>query len=88
MSFTWPEIPFTGAEVEAFVIAYKELVESIYANWDGESLAAYQDYPGYAGSQLKEPFTNKETVKKLMESGLLYAAFIMKQRSGGSGPRV
>jgi hypothetical protein len=43
MSFTWPEIPFTGAEVEAFVIAYKELAESIYANWDGEALAAYQE---------------------------------------------
>jgi len=81
MSFTWPEIPFTGAEVEAFVAAYKELAESIYNNWSNEVKV-----DDYGNSYLEKPFTNKEVVKELLIHGLLYASFIIKQRSGSEGP--
>jgi len=81
MSFNWPDIPFTGAEVEAFVDAYKGLAESIYENWDNEALSN-----GYGISYLENPFTNKNVVKELLINGLLYSSFIIKQRSGGGGP--
>jgi len=80
MSFTWPEIPFTGAEVEAFVAAYKELAESIYYD--------YTDIGGSIGESgiLKAPYSRKEIMKELLTNGILYAAFIVKQRAGNAGP--
>ena len=77
MSFNWPTIPFTGAEVEAFVTAYKELAESIYDDY-----VNYTIDPG----KLKSPYRYKENIKIFLENGLLYAAFTVKQRAGNSGP--
>jgi len=84
MSFTWPEVPFTGAEVEAFVIAYKQLAEAIYTD-----LETYYDkvYPEDTPQvKFKEPYIDREFLKDLLEGGLIYASFIIKQRSGGGGP--
>ena len=92
MSFTWPEIPFTGAEVEAFVTAYKQLAEAIYNDWDNDPYHIYSfpvdenDNGGETISRLKAPFRRKATIKILLEYGLVYAAFIVKQRAGNSGP--
>ena len=74
MSFNWPDIPFTGAEVEAFVNEYKLIAEEIYYNYPYDSL------------ELLTPYTNKEALKKYLEYGIIYAAFIVKQRAGNSGP--
>ena len=30
MTFNWPDIPFSGTEVDAFVVEYKALAEAIY----------------------------------------------------------
>jgi len=81
-NFDWPEIPFTGAEVTAFVNAYKGLAESIYENWFDE--VGYDSE--YHTSYLENPFTNREVIKELLTYGLIYASFIIKQRSGGGGP--
>jgi len=86
MSFNWPAIPFNGTEVDAFVIAYKELAESIYQEM-------WEEYPlefidGDTKPHLKIPFRNINNIKKLMEFGLLYSAFIIQQRSGTAGPGV
>lgn len=80
MSFNWPTIPFTGAEVEAFVTAYKELAESIYDDYkvNGDIGGSFPD--------LKVPYKTSEVIKILLEEGLLYASFIVKQRAGNSGP--
>lgn len=74
MSFNWPEIPFTGAEVEAFVNEYKIVAEELYYNYSYDSL------------ELLTPYVNKSAFKKYLEYGLIYAAFIVKQRAGNSGP--
>lgn len=92
MSFNWPDIPFTGAEVEAFVDAYKELAEAIYNDWDSDPYHFYSfpvdgiDNNGSTISRLKAPFRRRSTLKTLLEYGLVYAAFIVKQRSGNAGP--
>jgi hypothetical protein len=77
MSFNWPDIPFTGAEVEAFVDAYKGLAESIINDYDNYIIDP---------SELKSPYRYKENTKLFLEYGLLYSAFIIKQRAGNSGP--
>lgn len=76
MSFTWPEIPFTGAEVEAFVIAYKELAESIYSDYQNLS-APIED--------ISFLYKNENNMKEFLTNALLYSAFIVKQRSGNAG---
>lgn len=76
MSFNWPEIPFTGAEVEAFVNAYKGLAEYIYDEFENYMYTL----------ESKAPYTNRESLKQLLESGLVYSSFIIQQRSGSSGP--
>jgi hypothetical protein len=80
MSFNWPTIPFTGAEVEAFVTAYKELAEEIYNDYkiNGDIGGSFPD--------LKVPYKTNEVIKILFEEGLFYASFIVKQRAGNSGP--
>lgn len=80
MSFNWPDIPFTGAEVEAFVIAYKELAQEILDSYDTEFSESNQI--GY----VKLPYMSKENIKIYLENALLYSAFIIKQRAGNSGP--
>jgi len=91
-NFDWPEIPFTGAEVEAFVDAYKELAESICSDWDNDSYHIHRfpvsgsDGDGETISRLKAPFRRRATIKILLEYGIVYAAFIVKQRAGNSGP--
>ena len=90
MSFNWPDIPFSGTEVDAFVVEYKALAQAIYDDWDDDGAmriysydAANQDLPI---PLLKAPFRRRSTIKILLENGLLYAAFIVKQRAGNSGP--
>jgi len=92
MSFNWPDVPFTGAEVEAFVDAYKELAQTIYDDWDDDPYHIYSfpvdgsENGGEPISRLKAPFRKRETIKILLEYGLIYASFIVKQRAGNSGP--
>lgn len=80
MSFTWPTVPYQGSEVTAFVTAYKELAEAI--------LGDYYDDLGPFGDigELEMPYVEKSVVKDLLEEGLLYASFIIQQRSGTTGP--
>ena len=86
MSFNWPEIPFTGAEVTAFVNAYKELAESIIDRWEFEiGWDSSADF-GNGITHLKAPFTNKRVVKELLTYGLVYASFIIQQRAKSPGP--
>lgn len=86
MTLTWPDIPFVGAEVTAFVAAYKELAESIYDNY-------YEDYEyefdvTIDSPHLKPPFRNREVIKELLENGLIFSSFIIQQRSGNVGPGI
>jgi len=81
MSFNWPEIPFTGAEVEAFVDAYIELAESIIDDYTDNTSTYPVDF-----MLVKSPYRQKENIKLFLEYGLIYAAFIVKQRAGNSGP--
>ena len=80
MTFNWPNIPFQGTEVTAFANAYKELAEAI--------LDDYYDDLGPFGDigELEVPYVEKAVVKELLEQGILYASFIIQQRSGTSGP--
>lgn len=84
MSFNWPVIPFAGSEVEAFVIAYKELAESIYENFLDE--VGFDENVTTGGPHLKAPFRNREIVRDLLENGLVFSSFIIQQRSGATGP--
>ena len=77
MSFNWPEIPFTGAEVEAFVDAYKELAEEIYTDYINGDVNI---------GVLKLPYRGSDNIKTFLTYGLLYAAFIVKQRANNYGP--
>lgn len=86
MTLTWPDIPFVGTEVTAFVAAYKELAESIYADINLQSEKVYLTDVEYA--KFKKPYIHKEFLKDLLESGLIYAAFIIQQRSGNVGPGI
>lgn len=80
MSFTWPNIPFQGSEVTDFAAAYKELAESV--------LDEYFDFGGPTGliAGIEGPYIEKLVVKELLQEGLLYACFIIQQRSGTTGP--
>jgi len=76
MSFTWPNLEFTGSEVESFISAYKELAESIvddYENFNDPSL------------QLVGPYQSPQNIKIYLEKALTYSAFIVKQRAGNAG---
>jgi len=84
MSFNWPTIPFTGAEVEAFVTAYKELAEAIIQEIDNNKVKTIEI--DQIRSYLTEPYRDIDFLKELLENGLVYASFIIKQRSGGGGP--
>ena len=75
MTFNWPDIPFSGTEVDAFVTEYKALAQAIY-----------EDSNNIIYDVLKMPYREPENIKILLENGLLYASFIVKQRSGGTGP--
>ena len=76
MTFNWPDIPFNGTEVSTFVDAYKDLGDAIIDQWDGK----------VDPRELHAPFTNKDTVKELIQAGLVYASFIIQQRAGVAGP--
>ena len=77
MTFNWPDIPFSGTEVDAFVAEYKELAQAIIDDYDNRDVSL---------NTVKLPFKNREDVKIFLEYGLTYAAFIVKQRAGNSGP--
>ena len=76
MTFDWPDIPFNGSEVSTFVDAYKDLGDAILDQWDEK----------VDPRELHAPFTNKDTVKELIQAGLVYASFIIQQRAGVAGP--
>lgn len=78
MSFTWPDIPFQGTEVTAFAAAYKELAEAILDDYFHSPIGHQAD--------MVLPYKEKLVVKELLQEGLLYACFIIQQRSGVSGP--
>ena len=90
MTFNWPDIPFSGTEVDAFVVEYKALAQTIYDEWDDDGEMRIYDFDPSAADLpiplLKAPFRRRSTIKILLENGLLYAAFIVKQRAGNSGP--
>ena len=90
MTFNWPDIPFSGTEVDAFVAEYKALAQSIYDEWDDDGdLRVYdlsENNRELPVPRSKAPFRRRKTIKILLENGLLYAAFIVKQRAGNSGP--
>lgn len=76
MSFTWPNLEFTGSEVESFISAYKELAESIvddYENFNDPNL------------QLSGPYQSPQNIETYLEKALTYSAFIVKQRAGNAG---
>ena len=77
MTFNWPDIPFSGTEVDAFVVEYKALAQAIIDDYDNRDVNL---------NTVKLPFKNREDVKIFLEYGLTYAAFIVKQRAGNSGP--
>jgi hypothetical protein len=77
MTFNWPDIPFSGTEVDAFVVEYKALAQAIIDDYD--------NYDVNLG-RVKLPFKHREDVKIFLEYGLTYAAFAVKQRAGNSGP--
>ena len=74
MTFNWPDIPFSGTEVDAFVAEYKIVAEELLYHLP------------YDSTILKPQFRNDDALKKFLEYGLVYAAFIVKQRAGNSGP--
>ena len=77
MSFNWPDIPFSGTEVDAFVAEYKALAQAIYDDYENYNVNL---------NKVKLPFRRGEDVRIFLEYGLEYAAFIVKQRAGNSGP--
>lgn len=78
MSFTWPTIPFQGPEVTAFAAAYKELAEEV--------LSYYFNSPIGHLADVTSPYREKLVMKELLQEGLVYACFIIQQRSGATGP--
>ena len=84
MTFNWPDIPFSGTEVDAFVVEYKALAQAIIDEYeiDNDKVVVMDKIERY----LEEPYRDKDFLKELLENGLIYASFIIKQRSGGTGP--
>lgn len=79
MSFNWPDIPFSGTEVDAFVVAYKEFAQDV--------LDAYLTEFDINNSveHIYLPYMTRENMKIYLEKALLYSAFVVKQRAGNSG---
>lgn len=77
MSFNWPNLEFSGSEVDAFVLAYKELAESITTDYENHSVPL---------TDLHGPYRRSVNIKILLEKALMYSAFIIKQRAGNTGP--
>ena len=81
MSFNWPDIPFSGTEVDAFVVAYKEFAQEILDAFPKEFYSESTDV-----GHLLLPYGTKQNLKVYLENALLYSAFVVKQRAGNSGP--
>lgn len=87
MTFNWPDVPFSGTEVDAFVAEYKLFAQDVLDSYDtwGSGIGTY-----YAQQKNIEytalPYHTKENVKIYLESALVYSAFIIKQRAGNLGP--
>tara|TARA_B100002019_G_scaffold94352_1_gene81299 strand:- start:1957 stop:3369 length:1413 start_codon:yes stop_codon:yes gene_type:complete len=84
MSFNWPDVPFSGTEVDAFVVEYKALAQTIYDTWYDE--VGMDDHGAVSWEHLEPPYESRENVRLYLESALLYSAFVVKQRAGNSGP--
>ena len=92
MTFNWPDVPFSGTEVDAFVAEYKSFAQDVldsYDSWgtntDGNAIAGAYSPPGNViGHHL--PYHTKENLKVYLESALVYSAFVVKQRAGNLGP--
>ena len=74
MTFNWPDVPFSGTEVDAFVEEYKIVAEEIIGKFAVEV------------EKLAVPYRNPAALEKFLQYGLIYAAFIVKQRAGNTGP--
>ena len=86
-NFNWPDVPFSGTEVDAFVVEYKALAEIIYDRWHqeiGNAGNVDKDYVSF--ETLRMPYQFRENVKTYLENALVYSAFVIKQRAGNSGP--
>lgn len=87
MTFNWPDVPFSGTEVDAFVAEYKSFAQDVLDSYDTWGSGIGTDYAqqkdiGYTAL----PYHTKENVKIYLESALVYSAFIIKQRAGNLGP--
>lgn len=81
MTFNWPDIPFSGTEVDAFVVAYKEFAQDVLDAYSGGEFSETNEV-----DQMLLPYGNYANMKVYLESALLYSAFIVKQRAGNAGP--
>jgi len=81
MTFNWPDIPFSGTEVDAFVVAYKEFAQDVLDAYLTDFYSESTDI-----GHLLLPYGTKENLKVYLENALLYSAFVVKQRAGNSGP--
>ena len=81
MSFNWPDVPFSGTQVDAFVVAYKAFAQEVLDAYDTEFYDA-----AHSVEYIRLPYMTKENVKIYLEKALVYSAFVIKQRAGESGP--
>tara|TARA_B100002019_G_scaffold192673_1_gene166699 strand:+ start:222 stop:1478 length:1257 start_codon:yes stop_codon:yes gene_type:complete len=83
MTFNWPDVPFSGTEVDAFVVAYKAFAQEVLDAYN-TSDHIYGESNGV--EYLNLPYMTKENVKIYLEKALVYSSFVIKQRAGESGP--
>ena len=81
MTFNWPDVPFSGTKVDAFVVAYKAFAQEVLDAYDTEFYDA-----AHSVEYIRLPYMTKENVKIYLEKALVYSAFVIKQRAGESGP--
>ena len=83
MTFNWPDVPFSGTKVDAFVVAYKAFAQEVLDAYN-TSDHIYGESNGV--EYLNLPYMTKENVKIYLEKALVYSSFVIKQRAGESGP--
>ena len=65
MSFNWPDIPFSGTEVDAFVVAYKEFAQEILDAFPKEFYSESTDV-----GHLLLPYGTKQNLKAIKKLGI------------------
>ena len=81
MSFNWPDVPFSGTQVDAFVVAYKAFAQEVL---DAYSTQFYGEENSI--EYLHLPYMTRENMRIYLEKALIYSTFVIKQRAGESGP--